>query len=108
LDFIKSQVSPIQRNGDLTNKCINDNMKKTISSICFEEQENSSIIYRTKYPTFLPDDFNANEADGLTEQSTGLLNDDVLKHVKNIANKLNINQMNLSIQLNDDETTFIR
>ncbi len=76
--------------------------------ISLKEKENSSIKYRTKYPTFLPDDFNANEADGLIEQSTGLLNDDVFKHVKNIANKLNINQINLPIQLNEDETTFIR
>jgi len=57
---------------------------------------------------FLPDDFTVNESDGLTEQSTGLLNDERFQQIKTIANKLRLTQSNLSIELNDDETTLIR
>jgi len=106
-------VSPVQRNGDLTNTYTNDNFKKKLSSNSSDvnhsiEKENPLIKYRTKHPTFLPDDFTGDETDGLTEQSSGCLNDDLLKHVKTIGNKLNFNRSNLFIQLTEDETTFIR
>ncbi len=122
LDFTELQISPIQRNGDLTNTHTNDNNnnKKNLPSNSLDnnnnnnnnnhsiEKRNSSIIFQTKYPTFLPDDFTVDETDGVTLQSTGLLNDADFKHVKTIGNKLNINQSNLHIQLNEDEITFIR
>jgi hypothetical protein len=41
-------------------------------------------------------------------QSTGLLSQDVFIHVKTIANKLSTTQSNLVVDLNEDETTFIR
>jgi hypothetical protein len=113
LDFVEFQVSPIQRYGDLANTYTSDHLKENISSNLPNvdhpvENKNTSITYRTKYPTFLPDDFTANESEGITEQTTGLLKDEVLKHVKTIANKLNANQSNSLVELNEDETTLIR
>jgi hypothetical protein len=72
------------------------------------EQRNTQIIYRTKSPSFLPDDFTVDETEGLTMQSTGLLSQDVFTHVKTIANKLSTTQSNLVVDLNEDETEFIR
>jgi hypothetical protein len=113
LDFVEFQVSPIQRYGDLANTYTSDHLKENISSNLPNvdhpvENKNTSITYRTKYPTFLPDDFTANESEGITEQTTGLLKDEVLKHVKTIANKVNANQSNSLVELNEDETTLIR
>jgi hypothetical protein len=112
---MEDRISPIQRQGDLKNTFTHDNIEKQIlilndthPSINNQAKRNTFITYRTKYPTFLPDDFNPDETEGLTEQPTGLLSNDVMKNVKAIANKLSVNQSSLVVELNEDERTFIR
>lgn len=113
LDFIEYQTSPVQRNTDLSTTYTNDHLKKTLPPISADTsssvaEDYSSMFYRTKYPTFLPADFTVNESEGVTLQSTGHLNPDLLQHVKTIAKKINANQSNLFALLGEDETKLIR
>ncbi|UJR22545.1 hypothetical protein I4U23_025594 [Adineta vaga] len=128
-DCIESELYPVQRQNDLTNSYSNDNYKKKLPNHSFEspnqsdsaqnnkpisstsntsEPRKSSLIYRTKYPTFLPDDFTADETEGLTIQPTGLLSDDVFQHVKTISSKLFADQSSLAIELTKEELIFIQ
>ncbi|CAF0775064.1 unnamed protein product [Rotaria sordida] len=70
--------------------------------------KNSSFIYQTKYPTYLPDDFTLDETDGLIRHSTGILSNELLQHVNNISNKLIEKKSTLLIQLTDNELAFIQ
>ena len=98
LDFVESDDSLIQRSN-----------KKNLASISPDiEKDNTPMIYRTKYPTFLPTDFTVDELEGLTEQSTNLFTDDFINYVKTIGKKLAANQSTTSVALNDDEVKLIR
>ncbi|CAF0895411.1 unnamed protein product [Adineta steineri] len=128
IDCLEFQISPIQRHNDnydrkLSNQTsiLNDNQQLITESKCLQhndminkttsnnsEQKKSQFIYRTKYQNFLPDDFTADETDGLNLQSTGLLKPDLFQHVKTIANKLSMDQPNFFVELTEDESIFIR
>ncbi|CAF4274305.1 unnamed protein product [Rotaria socialis] len=81
---------------------------KSKTSANDREDEIKQFTYRTKYPTFLPNDFTVDETDGLSQLATGLLNNEELQYVKAIANKLGRNSLNLDTRLNDEEARFIR
>lgn len=72
------------------------------------ENRTCRLLYRTNYPTFLPDDFTADETDGVTMESTGLLTDDAFRNVKSIAMKLRTAQATSLVMLTEEETTLIR
>ncbi|UJR26525.1 hypothetical protein I4U23_007848 [Adineta vaga] len=78
------------------------------SSVFHNQSKNATIIYQTKYPTFLPHDFTLDETIGLTEHSTSPLSYDVFQHVITVSNKLSQNKAHLLVQLDEDELTFIR
>jgi hypothetical protein len=78
------------------------------STLNQNQKHDQSIIYRTKYPTYLPDDFTLDETNGLTEHSTGPLSNEIFKHVNTISNKLINDKSNLHVQLTEDELKFIR
>ena len=66
------------------------------------------MTFRTKHPTFLPADFTVDECVGVSEQASGLLNDEFFQHAKMIGMKSNINQSNQFPVLNDDEKKFLQ
>ncbi|CAF1512032.1 unnamed protein product [Rotaria sp. Silwood1] len=72
-----------------------------------QEKENTQTIYRTKYPTFLPDDFTVDETADSSQQIIDLLNDEELQCALTIANKLSANPSTLIIELNEKEAKFI-
>lgn len=122
LDF---QVSPIRRHSESTkiystpnnSLLYNDQILKRSVNLCehdvnsplnHNQKKNQSMIYRTKYPTFLPDNFTLDETVGVIEHSTGPLSNEIFKHLHTISNKLSQNKSNLLVQLTEDELTFIR
>ncbi|CAF1301960.1 unnamed protein product [Rotaria sp. Silwood1] len=78
------------------------------STLNYNYNKNPSFIYRTKYPTYLPNDFTLDETDGLVEHSTGVLTNELFTHVLSISNKLSQNKSTLLVQLTDDELTFTK
>ncbi|CAF3634903.1 unnamed protein product [Rotaria sordida] len=72
-----------------------------------QEKENTQIVYRTKYSTFLPADFTVDETDDSSEQTIGLLSNEELQYAQTVANKLSTNPSNLVIELNENEAKFI-
>lgn len=72
------------------------------------QNKNSSLTYRTKYPTYLPDDFTLDETDGVVKQATGCLSNDALKHAYMISSKLSQNKWTGYAQLTDEELSLIR
>jgi len=110
---MEDRISPVQRNGDLThtiekNTSNNYVLNDIHSSSNNQGKQNTLFKYRTKYPTFLPDDFTVDETDGLIQQPTGLLSNDAFRHVEMISNKLTMNQSSVVVELTEDEITFIR
>lgn len=136
LDYLESESSPVQRRADLGQSYTNDNYEKKLANSSFilpnppsntkaqsdisqrgetgslpsnnSELRKSPLIYRTNYPTFLPDDFTVDETEGLTMQPSGLLSDEAFKHVITISNKLRVDPLSFRIQLNEEEIIFIR
>lgn len=114
IDSMEDRISPVQRHGDLTHNIEKNNSEQesvlnvSHSSSNSQEKRNTLFKYRTKYPTFLPDDFTVDETDGLVQQTTGLLTNDVFNHVKTISKKLSVNQSSLAVELDENEITFIR
>ncbi|CAF3092333.1 unnamed protein product [Rotaria sp. Silwood2] len=84
-----------------------DNAINMTSQSTLNNEENTQIVYRTKYPTFLPDDFTVDETEGSSKQIIGLLSNEELQYAHTIANKLSANPSNLIIELNEDEEKFI-
>ncbi|CAF2522868.1 unnamed protein product [Rotaria sp. Silwood2] len=78
------------------------------STLNYNHNKNPSFTYRTKYSTYLPDDFTLDETSGCVEHSTGIFTDEVLKHVYSISNKLSQNKSVLLVQLTEDELAFTR
>ncbi|CAM4747568.1 unnamed protein product [Rotaria magnacalcarata] len=72
------------------------------------QNQNSPFIYQTRFPTYLPNDFTLDETDGLMEHPTGILTDELFRHVQNISNKLSQNKSTLIFQITDDELRFLR
>lgn len=72
------------------------------------ETSNNTMVFRTKYPTYLPADFTVDECIGVPAQATGLLNDEFFQCAKMIGMKTSINQLNQFPVLNDDEQKFIQ
>ncbi|CAF1046874.1 unnamed protein product [Adineta ricciae] len=135
-DYLESEPSPLQRRAGLGQSYTNDNYQKKLANSSFilpnqpinskvqsdvsqrsetvalpsndSELRKNPFFYRTKYPTFLPDDFTVDETEGLTMQTSGLLSDDAFKHVVTIRNKLRADQLSFLVQLNEGETVFIR
>ncbi|CAF0763034.1 unnamed protein product [Adineta ricciae] len=78
------------------------------SSVFRNQQKYPKLGYQTKYPTFLPDNFTLDETIGLAEHPTAPLSHDLFQHVFTVSSKLTQNKSNLYINLNEDESTFIR
>jgi len=95
-------------NDQITKRSINLCEHDSNSPLNHNQKKNPSMIYRTKYPTFLPDDFTLDETADLTEHSTGPLSNEIFENVHTISNKLSQNKSNLLGQLTDDESRFIR
>lgn len=111
LDFIEYDHSPIQRQSDLSNSYTNDHLKKNLTSSDLNranEQDNQSMVYRTKHSNYLPADFTMDECDGVNEQGTGLLNEEFFQHAKAIAKKCQMNQTNSFPMLNEDEMKLLQ
>lgn len=136
-DRMESQVSPVQRHGGLTTNFIHETSEKKLAPSVSAEQssahqpannskpsldsrsgsnlkhttappaEAKSLIYRTKYPTFLPEDFTVDETDGLPLESTGLLAPEIFQHVQSIGSKLTNTQSTAFMELNEAEAKFI-
>ena len=124
LDYLEPQVSPVQRQGNVTNTChyespatkkppckpqhqislldepVNDSGASPDSHRSTNSQSSQS---QTSELRFLPEDFTVDETHGMALDSTGFLTDESFAHVQTIAKK-----SSLRIDVNDEESRFVR
>lgn len=107
--------SPVQRQSALSTSYTNDHSKNNLTSSSSvdlnrsnEQGNGPSMVYRTKHPNFLPEDFTTDECEGVTEQTTGFLNEKFFHQAETIAKKYQINPSHSFPILNEDEMEFLQ
>lgn len=80
------------------------------SNLGYESDEKpvSPLTHRTKYPSYLPEDFTVDETEGVVPLATGYLSEEMLRHVRALANKLGQTSNQALVELNDEEFQLIR
>ena len=116
LDYLEPQVSPVQRQGNVTNTyhyekkapskpqnqiSVRDPQPVHESGVTPDSQRSTNS--QPIEPGSLPEDFTVDETHGMALDSTGFLTTESFVHVQTIAKK-----SSLRIDLNDDESKFVR